>query len=94
MWDHTPDGHYIAPDSKRLEYQKKLSSLTNDELLVFVRAYENWLSDQRVNDLSQAFLGFFSMAYCDNNPKQLAIYLEEYDAICREIARRWVGKNL
>jgi hypothetical protein len=94
MWDHMPDGHYIFPDQHRLDLQKKLALFSNEELLKYVRAYERWLDDGNMNSFSSVFIGYYSMASENNNVPSLKLYLEEYDAICREIARRWVLKKL
>lgn len=90
MWDDGPsEGTFIGPDNFRETYNEKLSEFSLDTLLSIVKEYEAWLGHSCIDYLHNTISREIRK---DGSGHKLDLWEENlkiYDAVSREIARRW-----
>jgi hypothetical protein len=87
--EHMRDGLYISPDDLRMELSSILSKVSDSKLKAAVNSYLSWMRDNEFR-LSSTLAGEVWLLLLEEKIKnRVDGPLFAYDAICREIARRW-----
>lgn len=99
MWDLPTNGTFIAPNEKRNNLAKRLENFSTEELKNAAKCYEEWMNTSYVEPFNETIINTIYLEYFAglNNGgmlKKLYGMLEAYDAICREIAKRWTLTSL
>jgi hypothetical protein len=101
MWDSKLNGLFINPEKIRLALAIDLEKEEKSVLLHAVIEYEEWLKSSDTSLLKGTVCQNLWKKYENSNSSEIIGFVKEfderliiYDAVCREIARRWAIKNL
>lgn len=91
---------YVSPDETRLKLKEFTSELSLAQIKTVVAAYQQWLEDGELNRLNEKGCGrlwqrlkddFWTIPFHGAKSEETLMI---YDALCRELAKRWFTGEL